>query len=55
VLNDARLRVFINLENAISLFLASPEGFEANLTALADILSIVITSPFEQLYSTTCL
>ncbi|EMT0931120.1 chemotaxis protein [Acinetobacter baumannii] len=42
VLNDARLRVFINLENAISLFLASPEGFEANLTALADILSIVI-------------
>ncbi|HAV7145224.1 chemotaxis protein [Acinetobacter baumannii] len=42
VLNDARLRVFINLENAISLFLASPEGFEANLTALADIMSIVI-------------
>lgn len=42
ILNDARLRVFINLENAISLFLASPEGFEANLTALADILSIVI-------------
>ncbi|MDC4669082.1 chemotaxis protein [Acinetobacter baumannii] len=42
VLNDTRLRVFINLENAISLFLASPEGFEANLTALADILSIVI-------------
>ncbi|MDC4533208.1 chemotaxis protein [Acinetobacter baumannii] len=42
VLNDARLRVFINLENAISLFLASPEDFEANLTALADIMSIVI-------------
>ncbi|EMJ3111732.1 chemotaxis protein [Acinetobacter baumannii] len=48
VLNDARLRVFINLENAISLFLASPEGFEANLTALADILSIVI-GPEDQL------
>lgn len=42
VLNDARLRVLINLENSISLFLAAPESFEANSNALADIISIVI-------------
>lgn len=42
VLNDARLRVLINLENSISLFLAAPESFEADSNALADIISIVI-------------
>lgn len=42
VLNDARLRVLINLENSISLFLAAPESFKADSNALADIISIVI-------------
>ncbi len=36
-LNDSRLRVLINIESHIALFLAAPESFEPNLAAFADI------------------
>ncbi|MGK3625755.1 chemotaxis protein, partial [Acinetobacter sp. A11] len=47
LLNDSRLRVLINIENHIALFLAAPESFEPNLAAFADILSIVIAQEDE--------
>ncbi|WP_284085940.1 chemotaxis protein [Acinetobacter pittii] len=47
LLNDSRLRVLINIESHIALFLAAPESFEPNLAAFADILSIVIAQEDE--------
>ncbi|OCY34617.1 chemotaxis protein [Acinetobacter pittii] len=47
LLNDSRLRVLINIENHIALFLTAPESFEPNLAAFADILSIVIAQEDE--------
>ncbi|MEO4176370.1 chemotaxis protein [Acinetobacter pittii] len=50
LLNDSRLRVLINIESHIALFLAAPESFEPNLAAFADILSIVIAQEDEIAY-----
>lgn len=47
LLNDSRLRVLINIENHIALFLTAPESFEPNLAGFADILSIVIAQEDE--------
>lgn len=47
LLNDSRLRVLINIESHIALFLAAPESFQPNLAAFADILSIVIAQEDE--------
>ncbi|MBJ6351140.1 MULTISPECIES: chemotaxis protein [unclassified Acinetobacter] len=47
LLNDSRLRVLINIESHIALFLAAPESFKPNLAAFADILSIVIAQEDE--------
>ena len=47
LLNDARLRVLINIESYIGQFLATPETFKPDLPALADILSIVIAQEDE--------
>ena len=47
LLNDSRLRVLINIESYIGQFLATPETFQPDLPALADILSIVIAQEDE--------
>lgn len=47
LLNDSRLRILINIESYIGQFLATPETFKPDLSALADILSIVIAQEDE--------